>query len=72
MLSTTFSQASSLRRSSPCNSSAASGHPSWWRSTSIPNGPFRASLDAQEENTRREFQDRTDRIIVQLMEQLSS
>ncbi|TFJ80824.1 hypothetical protein NSK_007824 [Nannochloropsis salina CCMP1776] len=40
-----------------------------WKS--IPNGPFRASLEAQEENTRREFQDRTDRIIVQLMEQVS-
>jgi hypothetical protein len=38
-----------------------------WKVTE--NGAVRASLDKQDENTKREFADRTERIIVQLKEQ---
>lgn len=39
-----------------------------WQST--PNAPFREALEKQDENTKREFYDRTERIIVQLKEQV--
>ena len=38
-----------------------------WKS--LPDGPIQEALALQDENCRLEFKDRTDRIIVQLMEQ---